>query len=1286
MDSNSSYSSSFGNSSRNGINSNGTAAKGKRARAAERAALAAMVHSAPGESVEWVNMCFRKIWRVYQRGLERWITDLLQPVFDGLVQAGSLPTWLLRLRIVELTLDHEAPYFSNMRRRNSRKDSDLTGVVDLRYTGGVRLLLMLELGQGRWRFKIPVLVSDLDVQCALWLKLRLAPMCPWVGTISLAFVGPPAVKVQLSPYNRVRLMRIPVIQNLLNRLLTVDLPALMVLPERLEISVPPSVTSIAEAAVGRDTIMRAVASAVLQVDSLEQALLAALPLGPQAAAGGVSLPELFRGELTVLLRGGRNLPVWGLPWQSNPWVRLVLGEQAVASRRDSETSTASRHGAPVWNQEVQFLVEDPDKQVLEVYVNDSHLTGRPKVGKAILQLRGLPPDGKLSVWLPLQPVNPGQKPMGEVLLDVTFKAFEDDEQDSGYREAQEYARAMQKQSEAITDIRSAAAASSRAAVAASAAISAIAMTKAAAARAAARAAQAAQAAGAAALSSVSGQPSPEQQQQIDAAAAVHKSEQPVRLLPPANGTSATAGAAQPYAGADAGASGGQNGNAAEEEAEAAAAAAKRREEALVQALEARMAFRVRSTHKGGSGRSLGSADSANAGPLSSLDSAVLAAAAANGASPAARNGAKAGARDASGGVAGSSNRARVGVGSSGNGASATSAADILDITATLPADSLSDSSEEDEAVAVERAQIAAANILEKSRRVEEALAELAAVSAGSPTEKALQQALSSMDALVPATTAAAAAAGAAARAARNSSGGSSAAARAAAAPAGVSVAEHGHHHVANGGNSNFGRHGGSHGSTAGSSRFESREELAAQKQQQQQVDGSEPPPYQVLGKAADFSISGGSLGLSDNERSVTAHNQQQQQHIPSMVVKVTDGGHIKAQVVGGGQDTAAQTAEVLYKPSLKIQPSSAAAEGNELNPAVIASLTDELPADAVTRVAAQAAAGPAAEADAVNGQLQQQVEQQQQLAAAEEPQPWWAPVIFWLPGQKDGIARSKPTAATAAPVAKPSSSSSSKRSKRSKQSIKGSSKPESPEPDATLLAPELISTAQRAWWQPLLDNDFIKLLPGMHKDKEASSSSSSSGKEGKGSKAAATIDSSQQQGEGAESEQSTEEEKPWWASVTDLSWLPKFGDSSSSSDDGDSSSGAAGANGSKPVGAIIIPPDLPLEDIAREVARLKEDAWRSKEDHVESLWAKTVERNDRSWLMLFCFLLAVAVGLLAVVVYRLGGLQGNVAADAVTAAVQGAAEGAGDGVSPGVQLPLLLLSLAAYISYWGIGI
>ncbi|GFH15903.1 uncharacterized protein HaLaN_12226, partial [Haematococcus lacustris] len=263
-----------------------------------------------GESVEWLNMCLRKAWRVYQRGLERWIIDLLQPVFDGLVKDGSVPRFVQRLRVVELTLDHEAPCFSNMKRRHSRKDSDLHGVVDLRYAGGVRMLLMLEVGEGRWRLKVPVLVSELDLECSLWVKVpvlvseldlecslwvkvRLAPMCPWMGTLSLAFVSPPNVKVQLSPYNRLRLMRVPLLQNFLRKLLTVDLPGVMVLPERLEINIPPSVTSVAEAAVGRDTIMRAVASAVLQADAVEQALLTALPLGPQTPAGGISLPEFF---------------------------------------------------------------------------------------------------------------------------------------------------------------------------------------------------------------------------------------------------------------------------------------------------------------------------------------------------------------------------------------------------------------------------------------------------------------------------------------------------------------------------------------------------------------------------------------------------------------------------------------------------------------------------------------------------------------------------------------------------------------------------------------------------------------------------------------------------------------------------------------------------------------------------------------------------------------------------------------------------------------------------------
>ncbi len=87
--------------------------------------------------------------------------------------------------------------------------------------------------------------------------------------------------------------------------------------KRLQQPCPLSYFTIACAsptAVGRDTIMRAVASAVLQVDSLEQALLAALPLGPQTAAGGISLPEFFKVSAVCVrgcVRGARGCELSG---------------------------------------------------------------------------------------------------------------------------------------------------------------------------------------------------------------------------------------------------------------------------------------------------------------------------------------------------------------------------------------------------------------------------------------------------------------------------------------------------------------------------------------------------------------------------------------------------------------------------------------------------------------------------------------------------------------------------------------------------------------------------------------------------------------------------------------------------------------------------------------------------------------------------------------------------------------------------------------------------------------
>lgn len=75
--------------------------------------------------------------------------------------------------------------------------------------------------------------------------------------------------------------------------------------------------------------------------------------------------------MKVTLLEARNLPVWGFPWQSNPYCRLEVGDQSFRSRRDDDTSHAGSHRAPVWNQEFQFLVEDPITQVVSAIISNA---------------------------------------------------------------------------------------------------------------------------------------------------------------------------------------------------------------------------------------------------------------------------------------------------------------------------------------------------------------------------------------------------------------------------------------------------------------------------------------------------------------------------------------------------------------------------------------------------------------------------------------------------------------------------------------------------------------------------------------------------------------------------------------------------------------------------------------------------------------------------------------------------------------------------------------------------
>ena len=127
--------------------------------------------------------------------------------------------------------------------------------------------------------------------------------------------------------------------------------------------------------------------------------------------------------------------------------------------------------------------------------------------------------------------------------------------------------------------------------------------------------------------------------------------------------------------------------------------------------------------------------------------------------------------------------------------------------------------------------------------------------------------------------------------------------------------------------------------------------------------------------------------------------------------------------------------------------------------------------------------------------------------------------------------------------------------------------------------------------------------------------------------------------EAQEAPQAGAKKHPWWSVER---W---FGSKSSVDEDEGAGGGRAAKSaefeGERPLEAIVIPADLPIEAIAREVARLKEESWRDKDSRVSSLWMAAVERNDRSWYLLLAILLSVVVGLLGAVFYRIGALEGD---------------------------------------------
>ncbi|AQK55230.1 Calcium-dependent lipid-binding (CaLB domain) family protein [Zea mays] len=381
------------------------------------------------ESVEWVNMVLGKLWKVYRTGIENWIVGLLQPVIDNLHK----PDYVNRVEIRQFYLGEEPLSVRNVERRTSRRANDLQYQIGIRYAGGARMALALYLKFTKVPVVVPVWVRDFDIDGELWVKLRLIPTEPWVGAVSWAFVSLPKVKFELSLFRLFNLMAIPVLSMFLTELLTEDLPRLFVRPKKIVLDfqkgramgpVSGSVASDIIQNVATDLIQEGNKDFVgeLSVTLVDARKLSFVLFGKRSKKSRLLLLCYhFHVEFDTTSRAGKT----------DPYVVMIIDDQVIKSKKNSQTTVIGLPGEPIWNQDFHMLVANPRKQKLTIQVKDSIGLTDITIGTGEVEL------GSLKDTVPTDKIVTlyggwglfGKREAGEVLLRLTYKAYVEDEEE-----------------------------------------------------------------------------------------------------------------------------------------------------------------------------------------------------------------------------------------------------------------------------------------------------------------------------------------------------------------------------------------------------------------------------------------------------------------------------------------------------------------------------------------------------------------------------------------------------------------------------------------------------------------------------------------------------------------------------------------------------------------------------------------------------------------------------------------------------------------------------------------
>ncbi|XP_022876042.1 synaptotagmin-2-like [Olea europaea var. sylvestris] len=327
------------------------------------------------DRIDWLNKFVELMWPYLNKAICKTVKQIAEPII-----AEQIPKYKIdSVEFEVLTLGSLPPTFQGIK-VYSTEEKELIMELALKWASNPNILVAAK----AFGLQATVQVLDLQVFASPRITLKpLVPSFPCFANIFVSLMEKPHVDFGLKLLNA-DVMSIPGLYRFVQQLIKDQVANMYLWPKRLEIQIMDSAKAMKK------------------------------PVG----------------ILNVKVVRAMKLKKKDLLGASDPYVKLKLSEEKLPSKK---TTVKHKNLNPEWNEEFNFVVKDPEAQVLQFSVYDWEQVGsHDKMGLNIVPLKDLTPEEPKVLTLQLlKNPNSGDaqndKSRGQLVLEVEYKPFDDNE-------------------------------------------------------------------------------------------------------------------------------------------------------------------------------------------------------------------------------------------------------------------------------------------------------------------------------------------------------------------------------------------------------------------------------------------------------------------------------------------------------------------------------------------------------------------------------------------------------------------------------------------------------------------------------------------------------------------------------------------------------------------------------------------------------------------------------------------------------------------------------------------